>query len=160
MRGSGAAFTYGVRGSRLSELKTAITPEDTNIRFVDFAPPEKLEARLSAPDVHIVTLREAYTGAVVPSKFFGALAAGRPVLFEGSEKCSIAQWITEYKVGWHLRSDNIDRVAADLEAFGKDEARRQAMFKHCHEIYHAHFSKKTILDKWDKELKSLIADRG
>ena len=56
-RSSQAVFVYGVRGSRLEELKKAITPEDTNIRFADFAPPEHLAARLSAPDVHIVSLR-------------------------------------------------------------------------------------------------------
>jgi len=148
--------SYSARGSRLGDLKREVTPNDTNVRFVDFAPPDRLSARLSAPDIHIVSLRPQWSGTVVPSKFFGALAAGRPVLFEGSNECSIARWITEYKVGWHLRADSLDSIASELEAFGKNEARKQTMFKHCNEIYHMHFSKKTVMDKWDRALKVIL----
>ena len=54
---------------------------DRNIGFAGFADESRVAARLAAVDVHLVTLRQSCTGAVIPSKFFGALAAGRPVLF-------------------------------------------------------------------------------
>jgi colanic acid biosynthesis glycosyl transferase WcaI len=151
-----AAFIYSVRGSRLDELKLAVNREDTNVRFVDFAPPERLAARLSAPDVHVVSLRPEWTGMVVPSKFFGALAAGRPVLFEGSEDSSISKWITEYKVGWVLTPSNLQEVAADLLRFSGDPKRKTEMFKHCHSVYQAHFSKRAIVEGWNRELRALL----
>jgi len=150
-----AALTYSARGSRLDELKKAITSEDANIHFAEFVPPEKLEARLSAPDVHVVSLRPEWTGTVVPSKFFGALAAGRPVLFEGSLDCSLAQWIRKYKVGWVLTSSTLDRVTKDLTAFSKNSEIKTKMFKHCHQIYQTHFSRKTNIERWNKELAEL-----
>ncbi len=152
-----AVFTFSARGSRLDELKQAVNPEDTNIHFAPFAPPDRLSVRLSAPDVHVVSLRSEWSGMVVPSKFFGALAAGRPVLFEGSETSDIAKWIKEYGVGWVLKSDNLDSVAKELIRFSKDQKQKTAIFKHCHSVYQTHFSKKSIVGKWNLELKSLIA---
>ncbi len=148
-------INYGVRGSRLEELKLAINPEDTNVRISGFAPPDRLAARLCAPDIHIVSLRPEWEGIVVPSKFFGALAVGRPVLFEGPEKSAIAQWIKEHQVGWVLRPGNLEEVAGDLARFSADEAGKAAMFKHCNETYKKFFSKKAVMDHWDKELQAL-----
>ncbi|HEY5038826.1 MAG TPA: glycosyltransferase family 4 protein, partial [bacterium] len=153
--GGQVSFAYSCRGSRLDELKEAVTPEDTNIRFVGFAPPERLAARLSAPDIHLVSLGPEWNGIVVPSKFFGALAAGRPVLFEGDERSSVAVWIKQYKVGWVLTQDNLDKTAQELIAFSSDPAGKAEMLKHCHEVYQAHFSKKVVSDRWDLELNGL-----
>ncbi len=151
-----AGFTYSVRGSRVDALKLAVNPEYTNIRFAPFAPPERLAARLAAPDVHVVSLRPEWTGTVVPSKFFGALAVGRPVLFEGDEHSSIALWIKEYGVGWVLGVRNMEDVAEELEKFSKDAKKKAEMFKRCHQTYQAHFSKATILSKWEAELRALL----
>jgi colanic acid biosynthesis glycosyl transferase WcaI len=156
LRGFGA-FAYSIRGSRWGELKLAVNPEDTNVRFVSFAPPEKLSVRLSATDVHIVSLRTEWTGMVVPSKFFGALAIGRPVLFEGDPASSIARWILEYKVGWVLREDNLDKIKDELLEFSRSKAQKTEMFRHCHEVYRAHFSKKAVVDGWNSELQKLLS---
>jgi colanic acid biosynthesis glycosyl transferase WcaI len=152
-----AIFTYSARGSRLDELKLAINPEDKNVRLASFVPPEKLAIRLSAPDIHLVSLRPEWTGMVVPSKFFGALAIGRPVLFEGDPASSIARWILEYKVGWVLQEDNLDKVKEELLKFSKSKAQKAEMFRHCHEVYRAHFSKKAVLDEWHSDFQKLLS---
>ncbi len=156
LKSQSTTLTYSAHGSRIEELKGALTPKDTNIRFVSFVPPDRLAARLSAPDVHVVSLRPEWAGLVVPSKFFGVLAVGRPVLFEGDGGSSIAQWIKEHQVGWILRPDNLEEVAGDLVRFSVDDARKAAMFKHCNSVYQAYFSKKSVMDRWDKELKNII----
>ena len=150
-------FTYSARGSRMEELKKVLMPEDTNIRFAGFAPAARLAARLSAPDIHLVSLGPVWMGLVVPSKFFGALAAGRPVLFEGDERSSIAQWIKEYQVGWVLKPGNLEEVAADLLRFSKDQNEKTQMFRHCHQIYQANFSKAAVISRWDTELRTLLS---
>jgi colanic acid biosynthesis glycosyl transferase WcaI len=155
LMGENAVFTYGVRGSRLEELKVAVKQEDTNVRFADFTPPQKLMARLSAPDIHIVSLRPEWTGIVVPSKFFGALAVGRPVLFEGPEESAIARWIEQYGVGWVLKPGNLETISKSLLEL-KNPVARNRLFQHCHEIYHRHFSKKIVIDEWDRELPLLF----
>src|ERR1700738_583559 len=98
-------------------LRSDILVSDNNVTLCPFASQEHLEARLSAADILVVTLRDEWTGAVVPSKFFGALAAGRPVLFEGSDDCAIAQWIKEFGVGWVLTPASEEAIAKQLIEF-------------------------------------------
>lgn len=156
LKAEGTGLCFSARGSQLDELKKALNPEDNNVRFIPFAPLELLAARLSCPDVHVVSLRPEWTGVVLPSKFFGALAVGRPVLFEGPEDSSISKWIKEYQVGWVLNAGNLDQVAGELIRFSKDDAEKAAMFKHCHEIYQAHFSRAAVISHWDEELRALL----
>ena len=109
--------------------------------------------------MHVVSLRPSWTGTVVPSKFFGALAVGRPVLFEGAEDCSIAKWIREFGVGWVLNRDNIDQVAADLlESFSSPE-RVSDLRRRCHALYQERFSRAQGIEKWREALCSLAEFR-
>lgn len=54
---------------------------------------------LSAGDVHLVSLKESCTGKAVPSKAYAAMAAGRPLIFQGDPSCEIARIIVEEGIG-------------------------------------------------------------
>src|SRR5215813_435804 len=103
-------LVFSVRGNRERALREAVEHDDTNVSFCDFAPAHRLGRRLSAADIHVVSLRAEWTGMVVPSKFFGAIAAGRPVLFAGSPESAVARWIVQYGLGWILTSDNVTEI--------------------------------------------------
>lgn len=70
-----------------------------NIRFLPPVPSELLSESLSAGDLHLVTMRSEMSGLVVPSKFYGVLASGRPCLFIGPEDSEVARVIRETGVG-------------------------------------------------------------
>jgi hypothetical protein len=84
VRPDGIEVALGVRGNRERELRSAIGPADNNIHILPFASADQLEQRLASADIHGVSLRDEWTGTVVPSKFFGALAIGRPSLSAGA----------------------------------------------------------------------------
>jgi len=158
LRGENINLALSVRGNCVDLLQSAVLLQDDNVKFVPFAPQERLWERLSAADIHIVSLRERWTGTVVPSKFFGALAIGRPVIFSGSPDSAIAKWIKEYRVGWVLQPETLQAVAAELEKLAVSRENMRGIFEHCHNIYQEHFSKKYILDRWDKELRLLLQE--
>src|SRR5207302_9222488 len=108
-------FSFGVRGNRVDELRAAVHRDDANVSFAGFAPESELAKRLAAADIHLVSLWPKWTGVVVPSKFFGALAAGRPIIFAGSRVAALAQWIEAYGVGWVLDRSSVGKVAQDLK---------------------------------------------
>jgi colanic acid biosynthesis glycosyl transferase WcaI len=54
-----------------------------NLVSLPFQPPECLDETLAAADVHVVSMGNDVVGIVHPCKIYGALAAGRPVLFFG-----------------------------------------------------------------------------
>ena len=157
LRGTDVSFAFSVRGNSVAILRSDITVSDTNVTLHPFASQEQLEAQLSAADILIVTLRDEWTGAVVPSKFFGALAAGRPVLFEGSDDCAIAQWIKEFGVGWVLTPGSKEAIAAQLIEFCSNRTAVDEMFSRCHRVYVENFSRKAVIGAWDNELRALCA---
>jgi len=139
-----AVFAFSVRGNRADELRAAVTAQDHNIRFVEFADEAHLEARLACADIHLVTLNAGWEGVVVPSKFFGALAIGRPVLFDGPRDSAVAQWIQAHHVGWHLD-----------ETTREELLNYQHNFDESHAVYQRYFSYRSQLEQWNTLLESL-----
>jgi hypothetical protein len=159
LRGTGVHFCFGVRGNRAEELRAAIGPEDANISLAGFAPEAALAQRLAAADIHLVSLRPEWTGVVVPSKFFGSLAAGRPVIFAGGRDSAIARWIGEHRVGWVLDASSRDVIAAELRELALAPARLAEMQQHCHGVYQKHFSRQRVMRGWDREMRDVLAAR-
>jgi colanic acid biosynthesis glycosyl transferase WcaI len=52
----------------------------TNVRFLPFFPEQKIPSVLAAPDAHIITVKRGLEGVVVPSKLYGILVAGKPIV--------------------------------------------------------------------------------
>jgi glycosyltransferase involved in cell wall biosynthesis len=160
LRDDGVRFCFGVRGNQAEELRRAVRPDDTNVSFAGFAPEAALEARLGAADVHLVSLRPGWTGVVVPSKFFGSLAAGRPVIFAGADDSALACWIREFGIGWVLNRDTAAQVAQELRRLAMSPDERETLRRRCHAVYHANFSWSHVMDSWDRELRALLPVRS
>jgi colanic acid biosynthesis glycosyl transferase WcaI len=160
LRGCGVQFSFGIRGSRSEELRGAVVPEDRNVSFAGFAPESALAKRLTAADIHMVSLRPEYTGLAVPSKFFGSLASGRPVIFSGSTESAQAQWIAEHKIGWVLNEGTREQVAADLLELKREPQKLHALQQRCFDVYHRCFSREFMVEEWDRELRALMSPRS
>ena len=156
LRDWNALMAFSVRGNRVEALKSALTADDSNIRFVPFADAANLQERLSAADVHVVCLREEWTGTVVPSKFFGALAIGRPVLFFGSRQSSVAEIIETHRVGWVWNPDNPGASIDSLCRFAANSSEKDELCRHCHLTYQQYFSRSCVLDQWNLELRRTL----
>jgi glycosyltransferase involved in cell wall biosynthesis len=143
----------------VEEVQQSVTAEDHNVSFSPFAPQDQLATRLSSADIHVVSLRPEWTGTVVPSKFFGALAVGRPVLFIGSPDCSVAQIIRQYGVGWVCSPGQEAAVAAELRKFANNPWRLQALRETCHKTYQTYFSFEAALNRFDAELRALVGQQ-
>jgi glycosyltransferase involved in cell wall biosynthesis len=159
VRGEPVRLCFAGRGNRMDELKAAVRPDDANVSFAGFAPEAELEKRLGACDLHLVSLRPEWAGTVVPSKFFGALATGRGVVYAGPPDSAIARWVTEHKVGWVLTAETLPQVTSDLKALAADPAGLSALRERCFRVYHDHFSKARQLEQWDRLLGQLVRRR-
>lgn len=148
--------SFSVRGHGEKSLRQQSVQNGWPISFSDFASEERLNIRLEAADVHLISLKENWTGTVVPSKFFGAIAAGRPVIFEGSEESAVARWIREYRLGWVLTPRTLTQVADDLRSLALKPEKLKELQTHCLEIYHQFFSRRIIMREWDSFLRQLL----
>ncbi len=154
--GDQIAFSFACTGTKLDALKAAVRPDDTNVRFAPFADEATIQRRLEAADFHLGSLRPEFAGVVVPSKFFAALAVGRPFIFSGPSDTSIAQWIGEHGVGWSFEPGQADVVAARLVALKDDPAELRARRSAAFATYQRHFSKRLVNDRWADLLRQWV----
>jgi colanic acid biosynthesis glycosyl transferase WcaI len=157
--GDEIAVCFACTGTNLPALKAAVRPEDTNVRFAPFADEDTLARRLEAADFHLGSLRPDFTGIVVPSKFFAALAVARPFIFAGRADAAIARWIGEHDVGMVLEPGQIDDAAARLVSLKDDPAAIRAGRAHALAIYRRHFSKRLVNDRWAALLEEQLGGR-
>ena len=154
-RGIDAAFCFAGYGNCYKEQTASITPEDTNIRLAGFTSEEELEKRLSAADIHLVSLRANWNGIVVPSKFFGSLAIGRPVLFSGTKNNSLAEYCIKHRIGFVLSQNTGD----ELQKIISNETIIQHLKDNSIQIYQDHFSKDKICAEWNTLFEEIAAEK-
>jgi colanic acid biosynthesis glycosyl transferase WcaI len=87
----------GARYVELVELAERL--EADHVRFLGYQPRELLSLSLSAADVHVVGLARGLSGYVVPSRLYGILAAGRPVIVAADADSETARVVQEQGCG-------------------------------------------------------------
>lgn len=123
----------------MNELKRF--QEERKIQCIEFRPfvkRECLSENLSLGDVGLVTQNERCCGSVVPSKVYGLMAAGRPILFIGPEQATPARIVRRFKCGWNVRVGDVRgltellyRLASEREEVALAGARaRQTLLEH------------------------------
>lgn len=98
-----------------------------NVRFLPFRPVDQVQHVMMAGDVHIVTVRRGLEGVVVPSKLYGILAAGRPVLAVADAQSDAAKIVAESGCGLAADPDDPAAVAAAIRELRGDPERLREM---------------------------------
>ena len=99
------------------------------VSFLDYQPREVVPQSLSSADVHFVGLGRGLSGYVVPSRVYGILAAGRPIIASVDDDSETARLVRESGAGVvippgrpELLAEEIRRAAAgahDLAEMGR-----------------------------------------
>src|SRR5690606_9281511 len=89
-----------IGSGRQEEMQRELPEEVRRLAvFKPYQPLSHLAQSLSTPDVHLVSLRPSQSRFVYPSKFYGILAVGKPVLMVGDPQSAMAQEIVEQGIG-------------------------------------------------------------
>ncbi len=85
-----------------------------NASFPSYVRLQDLGASLAECHLGLVTQKASTLGAVVPSKIYGLMAAGRPVLYIGPAQATPALLIRRFECGWHFDCGDEAGVSAFL----------------------------------------------
>jgi colanic acid biosynthesis glycosyl transferase WcaI len=75
----GVSLVFVGDGAQRSQVE-ALASGASNVRFLEFFPASKIPSVLAAADVHVITVKRGLEGVVSPSKMYGILAAGKPIV--------------------------------------------------------------------------------
>jgi colanic acid biosynthesis glycosyl transferase WcaI len=119
-----------------------------NVHFLPYQPRESLADSLAAADVHLVNLIPALEGLIVPSKFYGVLAAARPVVFVGDPDGELARIIRQSGCGLVVGAGDSDALVQVIQRLKNGTSERQAMGAAARQLLCARFSTGRALAAW------------
>ena len=86
----GIGLVFVGDGAQRKEIEAAAAG-CKNVRFLSFFPAGKIASVLAAADAHIVTIKRGLDGVIVPSKMYGILAAGKPIVAVAPRETDVAK---------------------------------------------------------------------
>jgi colanic acid biosynthesis glycosyl transferase WcaI len=114
-------FVFAGGGARRDYLKKYCRERGIeNVSFRPYCSRRELGASLAEGHVGLVTQLSQTSGSVVPSKTYGIMAAGRPVLYIGPPDTTPAQNIVRYDCGWRIDPGDINGLVRLLKTLEID----------------------------------------
>jgi glycosyltransferase involved in cell wall biosynthesis len=91
----------------------------TNALSLPYQPLSELKYSLTAADVHVVSLGEAMVGIIHPCKIYGAMTAGKPILFLGPRPSHISDLLDQYHLGFQVAHGDVAAMLQTIERLQK-----------------------------------------
>ena len=153
-------FLFVGDGSGKVRLEELVRREGlNNVRFVGYQEKEDLPYSLSAGDIHLVTLRSDMAGLSVPSKVYGIMAVGRPVVFIGPEESEVAILIRESLCGEVFDPVNHEKAGRAILDLAQDPRRREYLGAEGRRYFEMVLDKKFAIPRFQAALYDLLKER-
>lgn len=142
----GIIFLFIGGGAQLPEIKETCRVNGLdNVVFKPYQPREKLDESLSVSDVHLISLKPELEGLIVPSKFYGILAAGRPVIFIGDKEGEISAIIQQNNCGQIVEQYDCDQLVLEINRQLKNQGTSK-LDKEIRSLFDRKYSKTRAID--------------
>lgn len=126
-----------------------------NVQFRPYQDRTGLSFSLGVGDVHLVSQRPEVEGFVFPSKLYGILAAGRPLVFIGDREGEIGVMVERERIGVALRQGDAAGLADQLVRLAGDAALREAMGARARALLCERYDKRIAFKAWLGLLREL-----
>lgn len=126
-----------------------------NVVMKPLQPRERIAETLALADIHLVCLLPHLESCVIPSKFYGILASGRPALFVGDPDGEIARLIAAGECGDAVTIGDWRRLAERVVAYADDPEARRAAGERARRLFDTGFTESVGHAAWERVLRDL-----
>ncbi len=126
LKQEGVCLVFVGEGAQRARIES-LAKGATNVRFLSFFPASKIPSVLAAPDAHVITVRRGLEGVVVPSKMYGILAAGKPIVAVAVEETDAASLGAKFGFAVSADPDSPEAVAAVFRSLARDGNKVRSM---------------------------------
>ena len=120
-----------------------------NIMFKPYQPREQLMLSLSVPDIHLISLNPALEGLIVPSKFYGVAAAGRPTLFIGSKNGEIPRILRKAQCGFSIEIGQAEEASRIIRELADHHATCLLLGMRARALFDQRFDTRHAMQAWE-----------
>ena len=122
--------------------------------FLPYQPRERISLSLSTADVHFLGLTQGLAGFVVPSRLYGILAVGRPVLAAVDRDSETSALVQEIGCGLVIPPARPDLVAEAIRSLARGDHDLEEMGRNGRAYVESHGS----LDSAVAQYRQLLLD--
>jgi glycosyltransferase involved in cell wall biosynthesis len=126
LAGEGVGLVFVGDGAQRSQIEAAAAGS-RNIRFLEFFPASRIPSVLAAADAHVITVKRGLEGVVVPSKLYGILAAGKPIVAVAPEETDAVSLGIRRGFAVAADPDSPAEVVSAVRALASDPNKLKAM---------------------------------
>ena len=142
-------FEFVGRGKRRPYLEEQARQRALqNCTFSDYVPLDRLNESLNRADICIVTLKPGFEGLLVPSKIYGIMAVGRPVLYIGPDQGEIPSLIRNHQIGWIVPAGDTALLVAAIESGVTDSEKRSTYGRNARQAFDQHYDRPLATAKY------------
>ncbi|MBB2969611.1 glycosyltransferase family 4 protein [Mesorhizobium sp. RMAD-H1] len=133
----------------------------SNVVFKPFQPVENLQESLSVADVHLVSLLPQLEHCIIPSKFYGVLAAGRPTIFIGDPDGEVGSTVRTFQCGEAVRPGDVAGLIDSILRLKHSRLHLMTMGNNARYLLETAYSREYGTDAWQSAIAPLTAsDEG
>ena len=146
-------FLFIGDGTEKMELEKFVTDNDfKNVVFLPFQPRANILHSLNACDVSLVSIKRGMEGKLVPSKLYGSLAVGKPVIGICSQNSEVAAIIEENRCGL-VDTDN--DLSGKILRLYQDPDLREEMGRNGRDAFIKKYDRAIATEKYYREIMAL-----
>lgn len=127
----------------------------SNFTRFDLVPWEDLNLLLAGGNVHLITLRDEMQGICVPSKLYGAMAAGRPIIFVGPHDSQTSQDVLESDAGFVVKTSDSQKLMSTIRYLADNPVECQRLGNNAHRSFLLNHDCSVRCHQWEETLKNL-----
>jgi colanic acid biosynthesis glycosyl transferase WcaI len=159
LRDAGVHWLFIGDGPRRRALEKSVGALDVSHSFVGYRPRTGLPVSLTAAHASLVTLDAGLGGLLAPSKLYGILAAGVPVLYVGPPTGRSVDVIRSDRVGLEVRNGDAAGLASGIRALIGDPIGLGEMGGRARAVFERRFTRARALGHHHDLLQRVIAGR-
>ena len=142
-------FLFSGHGNKLNMVKEYLVSNDIkNAKVFGFLKGQDYTDFLEVSDLCLVSLEKGIEGLGVPSKTYGYLAAGKPVLSIMKHETDIAQDLKEFECGINIIQGDIDGFVSAVNIYKDNSDRRYEDSKNSKVLYETKYTKDINVQKY------------
>ncbi|MFT3922617.1 MAG: glycosyltransferase family 4 protein [Myxococcales bacterium] len=132
-----------------------------NVVFMPPQPRERLSESLAACDIGLVPMKRGVGGDSVPSKLYGIMAAGRPVLASAEPTSEVARVLRAHGCGWLVAPESGEALAEGIvRALGTSPKERTRLGEAGRTACKVHYSRTAMTARYAEVLQRAARRAG
>jgi colanic acid biosynthesis glycosyl transferase WcaI len=145
-------------GKRFEELTVAVKACGVAraFRFMPYQERKMLPYSLGLPDAHWLSLLPGLEGLIVPSKFYGIAAAGKPTIVIADTNGELARLVRQHGCGLTIAPGDANSLVAVLRRLAREPQTVIDIGARARTMLDARFSRERSLTRWQNLLDSMI----